>query len=425
MKCIRQLNIRLAFSMLLFTAKIATAGNFSVNGYYKSFFIAFDSPEIEGATKAQIAPAIGAVTNRIRVNIFYKLNGWITVSSSYDLIPRVQDRSLFAGLPNAAGFAFPVYRFGDLERWIYPEDVSDARSFGISQNLDRVSFTVHAPFADVFIGRQAIAWGSAKVINPTDVLTPFSFDELDTEDRKGVDAVRVRVPIGFMGELDAGYVAGDDFAFDESAFYLRGRTYITRTDVSGLVVAFRENLLIGLDVSRSIRGAGFWLESAYVFANAFDDSGEDSANGYFRASLGLDYALTPTLYGFLEYHFSQAGTGNPDEFITQLGDPAFTDGAVYLLGTHYLTPGVTYQFTPLVIGNAQALIALSDPSVLLAPQVEYNAAQNIYLAAGAFIGIGKGPRIENAGGGVIPSMVLGSEFGGYSDLYYMSFRIYF
>ena len=53
---------------------------------------------------------------------------------------------------------------------------------------------------------QAIAWGSAFVINPTDVIAPYVYNALDQEERYGVDALRVRVPTGALSETDLGYV---------------------------------------------------------------------------------------------------------------------------------------------------------------------------------------------------------------------------
>jgi len=114
------------------------------------------------------------------------------------------------------------------------------------------------------VGRQAIAWGNARIINPTDIIAPFSFNELDTEERRGVDAVRVRIPLGMMDELDLGVVAGRDFNRDRSAFFIRGKTYLLKTDLSLLMTGFRKHLMIGFDLSRSVGGAGIWLEAAHV-----------------------------------------------------------------------------------------------------------------------------------------------------------------
>jgi hypothetical protein len=400
------------------------AGDISLNGYYKNFFVAYDSPRIDGPAEFPQEPILGAVTNRIRCNVFYRVNGLLSMSISYNIVPRVQDPSLFTSPQNTGESRFVSYRFADLDARLYPRRDEDMHSFGVFQNLDRAVLIVSTSSADLYLGRQAIAWASARVVNPTDILAPLTFDELDTEDRRGVDAARLRVPLGFMSEIDAGYVFGDDLVFDQSAFFLRGKFYAVKTDISSMLVGFRKNLLVGLDLARSIGGAGVWLEAAHVFTDALGDNHCGSADDYFRATLGLDYVFTGTLYGFVEYHFSQAGTGNADQYSSLFAQTAYTDGAVYLLGRHYLIPGFSYQITPLLIASGQALINIKDLSLLIAPNLEYNIAEDIYLAAGAYIGIGRSPQASQ-GTNQRPPVVLRSEFGGYSDMYFTSFRIYF
>jgi len=87
----------------------------------------------------------------------------------------------------------------------------------VLQNLDRLYATVAAPHFDLYVGRQAIAWGSARAVNPTDIIAPFLYTEIDTEDRVGVDAARLRIPAGALGEIDAAYVGGEDLEWGQSA----------------------------------------------------------------------------------------------------------------------------------------------------------------------------------------------------------------
>ena len=89
------------------------------------------------------------------------------------------------------------------------------------------------------------------------------------------------------------------------------------------------------------------------------------------------------------------------------------------MGKHYLVPGLTYQITPLISLSGVILSNVSDLSVFPSLQVEYNLAQDIYLSAGGFIGIGKRPETEDE------ETQFRSEFGGYSSFYFLSFRIYF
>ena len=111
------------------------------------------------------------------------------------------------------------------------------------------------PYTTLF---RSIAFGMAKVINPTDVLAPYDIATLDTEERLGVDALRVKIPLGLLGEFDAGIVAGRHFKIAESAAFLRTKFYKSGTDIALIAQAFKNNLLIGANFARDIKGAGIW-----------------------------------------------------------------------------------------------------------------------------------------------------------------------
>ena len=388
-----------------------TDADLQISGYYKNFSTGLGSPLPD-------SPIIGAVNNHLRLNCAYALTDALSFDLSYDFAPRIQDPSLFSESPIAATTDSLRYRVVDFESSIYPGENDPVGSFGIFQNLDRASIAYSANFADITIGRQAIAWGSARVINPTDVIAPYTYGELDTEDRIGVDAIRVQIPIGVLGEFDTGYVFGEDFAVEKSAFFLRSQLNAVETDFSIVLLGFREHLMTGFEIARGIGGAGFWLEAAYVYANAFDSENGEAEN-YLRASIGLDYSFGGVAYGFIEYHFSGAGTGRPEDYLANLTQPAYSDGGVYLMSRHYLVPGLSCQITPLISLSGVLLLNTSDPSVFPSLQIEYNFAQDIYLSAGGFIGIGKRPETEDE------ETQFRSEFGGYPTLLFSSFRIYF
>ncbi|MEJ2721569.1 MAG: hypothetical protein P8181_10600, partial [bacterium] len=326
----------------------------------------------------------------------------------------------FIGFINAAS-----YRAYDLEALLYPRNGSEVESFAMLQNLDRFFVTLNFKPFDVYIGRQAIAWGAAKVINTSDVNAPFLYTELDTENRIGVDAARLRAPIGALGELDVGYVAGHDFEFSQSAVFVRAKSYLANMGVTGLLVGFHEHLMIGADVTRTIGGAGSWLEAAYVFADALGDNRHGACDDYLRLSLGCDYSFPHDIYAFIEYHYNEPGATDSEDYYRIVFGPAYRDGADYLLGKHYLAPGATFQITGLITLLTQALVNLTDPSALLVGTLDYNISENIYLQFGAYIGAGGRPDLFIAPFVGTPLLVFNSEFGSYPDTYYTSFRVYF
>lgn len=369
---------------------------------------------------------IGAVNNRVRLKVSVQSNALLAIHAAYDLSPRIQDPSLFQESPYVFALNPFSYRVEDFDTMITPKGDNPNTSFGLYHNLDRLFITLQYGFGDIYIGRQAIAWGSAHMINPTDILAPFSFSELDQEERFGVDAIRVRIPLGVMNELDMGYVFGKNFSSQENAFFVRGKDYRWQTDMAILLMGFKEHAMVGMDLTRSISSAGVWLEGAYVKPDLFKNSNasNNSASknsGYTRISIGMDGSLTEKLYGFVEYHFNSAGTSSPTGYPDLFSSPAYRDGAVYLMGKHYLALGSNYQIHPLAPVSTTLLYNLTDYSFSFSPEIEYNIAEDIYLAAGATLGIGRRPSKPDPA--IDPRFR--SEFGGYPDMYWASFRFYF
>ena len=56
--------------------------------------------------------------------------------------------------------------------------------------------------------------------------------------------------------------------------------------------------------------------------------------------MGLDYSFNGKTYTFIEYHYNGAGTDRPEDYLTNIDQSAYTRGGVYLLGVHYLAPGI-------------------------------------------------------------------------------------
>ena len=401
-------------------ARLEAADTVEFGGYVKDYALLYDFPAsvLFGETRG----ALGGDSARFRIRLSWTVSDRISVTGAYDFAPRIQDSRLNQLGASFLGQLRSDYRAFDLDRVLYPGDASaqSGANFSILQNLDRAFVTLHLSFADLYVGRQAIAWGAAKVVNPTDVIAPFAYSELDVEDRVGVDAVRLRVPLGSLSELDMGYVFGRDFQYRNSAFFLRSRFYALRTDFSALAVGFQENLLVGFDASRSLGGAGLWVEAGEVYAGALSEGRRLPADDYFRLSAGSDYTLRDGTYLFGEYHYSQAGGRGPSDYLEKLTTTAFRQGAVYLLGRHYLSGGFSRDMTPLLTLRSETLVNLEDGSLYLVPTLDYSLSQNVDFSGGAYLGLGASPPAE-----ADPTALVGSEFGSYPDLYYLSIRYYF
>lgn len=388
-----------------------------LGGYLKNFSMALSSPV--NAT-GQGTP--WQVANRLRLKHGRRLGARWKWEAAWELSPRFQHRLFFGAAPLGFTPDPSKYRVADLDRTLLPRDTCAAGHFGLYQNLDRLSIAWSTGSADFILGRQAVAWGSARVINPTDFLAPFAFNELDKEEVFGVDALRVRIPTGRLSEIDLGWVAGRDLEPDQSALYLRHRTSVAGTDLVWMAAAFRNHMMAGIDVSGAVGQVGFNLETSFVDTGFFDRLA--SGQNYFRLSAGLDHSLTNRLYGYAEYHYSTAGGAEPAAYAELAGRPAYRDGGVYLLGRHYLSLGGSFQWTPLQTLSVLAISNLGDGSLSVWPSWEQSLAQDLYLSAGANIGLGKGTRPQTVPSAGTRSQ-LRSEFGAYPKVVYASLRFYF
>ena len=220
---------------------------FQASGYYKNFSTAFNSPVPD-------ASMMGVVVNRLRLNLSYTTTDSLSFDFAYDFTPRVQDPLLFSQSPFAVGVASSRYRVADLDSPIYPRTDEPVGSVGIYHNLDRAAVQFSTDFADFSIGRDAIAWGSARIINPTDIIAPYTYDQLDTEDRVGVDTFRVRIPIGVMGEIDTGYIFGNKLNFDKSAVFLRTQLNAVETDFLNPIIGISKRSACRFRYSTRYRG---------------------------------------------------------------------------------------------------------------------------------------------------------------------------
>ncbi len=404
---------------------LCRAASIDFSGYFKSFFTLLANKGTFSNGKLTGSPDYGIVTNNIRIKSLMKISNSVDINIAYDIYPSISSNTEGKTFLPVTSIEPAAYRLKDFKTVLYPTGDLGEGNFTLNHNLDRFFLTIKSNFADIFIGRQSIAWGSARVFNTTDILTPFNFNQLDKEERSGVDAVRIRIPVGTMNELDAGFVFGKNFRFDESAFYLRCKFNILKFDISLIAAGFRENVLAGLDISSSIFGAGVWAEMALVRTSFFKQETSDEQFDYLRISAGADYNLRGNYYVYAEYLYNSAGKSRAVDYINMFTEIPFAEGNVFQTSKNYLSLGVNKQIHPLIGANNLVIWNIDDGSLIISPVIDYNIKENIYISAGAFIGIGKRPELNLNGSESEGKLTLRSEFGSYPSIIYSSFRIYF
>lgn len=64
---------------------------------------------------------------------------------------------------------------------------------------------------------------------------------------------------------------------------------------------------------------------------------------------------------------------------------------------------------------------LLDPSVIFFPMVQYEIAQELSIAAGAYFGVGSAPTFTSA----TMTVEVGSEYGAVPDLFFLQMTAFF
>ncbi len=186
----------------------------------------------------------------------------------------------------------------------WPDPASN-EALGISQAgdylaVDRLYADAYLKGADVRIGRQAVQWGSAQLVNPTDPFPEVLFVE-PWRFRRGLNAGRATVPI--EGGHQVQVLAGTDDTFRHERLATRGTANIKGTELS-LVGAWRgdtDEPLVGLDLRGNVE-IGWWFEGAL---HATEDPYEEFA-------VGVDYSF-PVFERFVVLaQYYRNGSGSPD-----------------------------------------------------------------------------------------------------------------
>lgn len=281
--------------------------------------------------------------------------------------------------------------------------------------LDRCYLSIFFDSFTLSVGRQRIAWGTARFISPTDLFNPFDPAEIDKEEKIGVDAAVFEIPLGGFSGLSLVFVPSRDI--NDASYAFRIYTNIFDYDFSVMAGRFRDKEVFGFDFAGQIKGLAVFGELAYFIEDTKDEyfvtdplspfgfSPKTSKEEYFRASIGAQYIFPNTFSVLIEYYYNGKGKSNKDDYNLS----SLTDGSELTLARDYLFLSLGYEFAPLIRGDFSAFFNIDDESILFSPSVEYSLTEDLYLTIGLQIGTGDS----------------GSEYGMNPDIYFLQMRYYF
>lgn len=264
-------------------------------------------------------------------------------------------------------------------------------------DLSRLHLDLYLPSLDLRIGRQALHWGSAQLINPTDPFPELFFAE-PWRPRRGINAIRGTVPLSSLSLSPSGdftgVVATDD-NWDALRAAARLRLRFGATDLA-LVAAYRSDGgtdgdgLLGIDVKGTF-GVGYWLEAALHLRQ--DDYEEVAVGIDYSFPVGESLIITGEYYrnGAGDMQAASAALGaafEPPDCLCDLG--LFGEGetdpfAPLLRGRDYLLLAAILKASPSFSTNLSVLQNLGDGTGSLAPSITWSPRGFLDVSATARI----------------------------------------
>jgi len=300
--------------------------------------------------------------------------------------------------------------------------------------LDRFNVKVSFPRADLIIGRQAITFGKAYFWNPLDLYLPFDPAQFDRDYKAGVDAVRLDIPLGLFSGLNVIYVLGRELDINNQ--YAEGRTLDASwfgsslllrgfTHVSGWDLALQGGKVYGgWHVGGGLVGEMKSFQVRFEAARFWADDGPllSSPN---RAPL-LEDNLTAVMGvgrhwpNSLDIQVGCLFNGGGESNNITLGVERVGRGVILHAGRILAGITVSYEFTPLIVGQLAVLQSQTDGSTQMQPTLRWSTGDNSEFLLGASINRGDRPTLDPVNG-----IVFQSEFGSYPNYFFAEFKAYF
>jgi len=262
-----------------------------------------------------------------------------------------------------SGVSLSVERSGALT-WLQHSSGNSEGRFVV----DSVSASLSTVHADFTIGRQPINLATTFYFTPNDFFAPFAAQEFFRVYKPGVDAARAEIRLGNLSQLSLigvlGYepdpTTGNGWSRepDFSRVSLLARIAAAKWDFewAALGGTVRDSTVIG----GSLQGE-LWDWLGIRAEGHYADAENSRATSAGAATLGFEHKFPSSLTVRLEQFFNGKGFHDINEV-----NAALVAGQLDLsyLGRHYTAVGVSYEFSPLLVGEGLLLNNWSDHSQL-------------------------------------------------------------
>ncbi len=356
-----------------------------------------------------------------RLGFRAKLGESASISIAYELRPELgsEPQALISKIPilggamgplgsPGSGGEFPLSPFTTFDdRWLdFPPTAYKNHSFRLRHYLERLYFSYSFSFGELTVGRQPLSLSMGRIFRPADLLAPFSPQEFDTEEKRGVDAVKFDFEISDLSELSIiGAVqryepwkerkVGDKDYFSglSPAGLARFKWNLWEWDFFVLAGYSFGDFVGAIGSSGAIWKIGFQAELTYRYPLLEPEPRHPG--GLWSLAVNLEYKFSkPEILIELSYFHQSVGESKPYKYLDLLKDKRYRRGEAFLLGTDYLALFFSWQIHPLFSFQSFVIANLLDPSALMGPSFEISLAQDLILSAAVYLGVGLSPQVR-------------------------------
>ncbi len=279
--------------------------------------------------------------------------------------------------------------------------------------IHRAYVKVTVDYFSATIGRQQIRFGSGKLWNPLDILSPISPTFVEGGDeQKGTDAIRLdffpddKTEITLIADLKKSNDKIKHVNIKECNYVLRAKTSVKDTDIAILGGYVTSRGLAGFDFASIVldgmlRGSVMISQAGEPYLTDTDPwypvrfmipGNNVSSPVYFTANAGYEYTFKAGVFFLVEYFYNQkAGNHNKDMKMAFYAKQFNAmDQKTYLqlanqfltINQHYLAVALGYDFHPLVRGEFFTIADIQGRAIFWSPTLRINAYENLDFSIG-------------------------------------------
>ncbi|MES0371531.1 MAG: hypothetical protein ABUK11_04575 [Mariprofundaceae bacterium] len=258
--------------------------------------------------------------------------------------------------------------------------------------IDRINLQFTSSRVSLKIGRQPLNFAATFYFTPNDFFAPFAAQTFFRAYKPGVDALRADIQLPDLSQISLISVLG--YSVDASndngwsnrpdtsrnSYLGRASTVMGDFEFALLGGTVKKDRVLGIDFQGElfdwlgVRGEGHivWPDSPLLRNTT-------------EFALGVEHRWENSFTIRVEQFYHGAGALSATAY-----NPAALTGGGYL-ARHYTAVGASYEFTPLLTGDATAIHNWVDHSSLLALYSNYSLSDESELAISATIPMGRKP----------------------------------